>query len=250
MASTNVANSFRQTTNESQGRNSRPEKPHPGEPNRFDGSFAPTADQLLAFANADVATRRIQAEALDGILVRHVVDQVRSAGADVAISAARELNAQLRSRAGKAIAEIDPELAGMWLGYSRVLGEAGRRRDLGALNAILAMFNGRAGQVFKALQNASTESVERRTLLEAADGDEAVLSKALRALESAGLVAREKIGRSITVRLGAAGSQLAELEAQSTLVSIKQKAVYTVLSASNVETVVSSLNRPATVWGR
>jgi hypothetical protein len=72
----------------------------------------------------------------------------------------------------------------------------------------------------------------------------------LRALESAGLVAREKIGRSITVRLGAAGLQLARLEAQSSLASIKQKAVYTVLSASNVETVVSSLNRPATVWGR
>ena len=212
----------------------------------------PAADvsNLVDLGAMSAPDRRHTAEALDGSLVRRVVDTVRSAGADTALEAAASLNRLLRHAPGAALKRADPELFGIWHGYGRVLQEAARRRDSASAESVLRMSNGRARLVFEQVarhQRDAGKPLPRRALVATA-GDEATLSKILRALESADLIRRERDRREVLVHLGAAGHARLPSGSAPPIRNAEPRPPIEVTTVDGTRSVVIPVDSPRSRW--
>jgi len=147
-----------------------------------------------------------RAEQIAGLVLAESIRLIRMGTRPEIARASNELSQLLIGSAGERLESEQPEAHRLLSGASVALGAATPASSKGGAQTVLRSWNGDAGEVVKMLLEAPSERLPRARLREAAGiEDESHFSHLLSNLEAAGLIVRVRTGKTILVRLAAAG---------------------------------------------
>jgi DNA-binding transcriptional ArsR family regulator len=167
--------------------------------------LAPVVEQIVAAGGASTD----DLERAGALFFDRTLQLLREGTRSQMLEECTDLDRFLVSERGRLVQKEHPEVFGGWIALSELLGEAARRSDRAAVDAILRSNQG-LGQRVLAMLAERGEPMPRGEMRKQLDISESHLSHLLRDLDEADLVIRYRQGKEVVVDLGPVGREVVQ----------------------------------------